>query len=1318
MNNSTEAPFDFKTLLLQWQAPKLGIVAVILMVVLSVTAKERSIVTEFEAPKLFERFEDIDEIRLSKFGQDIVMKKDGQQWKITSSHNYAADSNYIDDFLKALQKLEVKRPVTQNSEKFQNFQVHDKGFRVTLTGGGKERGSLMLGRAGIDPETLFVRQPESKQVYTAGPNSPAFQRQNATAWMVKELLPKLPTTKLRQLEFTRRGKNELTLLRDAGLEDKPVGVGWRIIKPIQHPARESSITRLIQQVAELSLTQAALPDAPVAQTGLNNPVVEIKLSMSDGQSESLKFGLVQANMAFVSSSMRQGIFKVPGYLLDRIIPKAESLRENDVVTFNLADVRKLEIVKPKSRCLVERGSPSSPWAMVLPDKGDCDGRAVNKVLKFASSLRFIKRSPSADASKFGLDTPLLVLTVTEQSGKIQSIRFGKILKTVEDEKKEVVYISKKGEKDLYLVDAAAFKKLKSEPRDFRGSLFNFGASNVVLLQRVKRLTGNRGLPTYIRKQGPVWQGTRNGNIWHILESKKVNELVKAISQFKRGQLAPQQDPNAYNIRQPMMTWAIQLKNNARHLLNIGKQLPNGKYPVTNERLRPIYLVNAEDIKILESRLNEDLRNRKLFDLTFADIHLNEIVITHVNKEKISLSRRNDGSWIIANPQSPADTAKVKELVKNLNALRASAIRFTTSSPGDQAERSSLIEKRQYEIRLLYRNMVNATIFVGPKRNDGTRMVAKPVGGAVDAAFEVKEDEIKKVLISLSDLKTGQFIGPIANSASAIDILPTGKPERHFLRKNNKWVQRNGTNRVDQGALRGVISQMVNMKPLEGVKIKPDHGLNAPLGQFVLTTPNRVFTILIGKPGPKPGTRHIKFKGESKIYVVRSYVFEQMMTSNPDYVDLKLITDYYTTFTKVSWKLPSGNIVIRKNKMGNTWSVTEPKIAKTDSVAVSQHLSMLGNMRGLNLEVSAAAIKSATLTNPEYSVVIERANKKPLEIKFSKAVEAHRRVVMTSDRKKALFVPQSTLNYTLPDIKKLTDLNIFECDINKIEEFTVQLPKSPPRTFKVSGGTWFDKKSQELVDRYVIVRLTSAFRKLRRDGPIPAADRAKVDFSKPLVTMSIKIGNEVNTLTVAKLDKNKRIAYLKFNNGEGFISSINSFYSTENLTNRSFENLQIAAFNTANIKTMTFKKGGQTMTLTRARNSWTLNPGNTKLTPTEVSGLVGTLRQLRADAIPATHDSKKEGFQPTHGELTVEASDKVIKVEFAANKNNEQMVRASKKLYIFRHGRLTALLSACERHLATAQKSVKKSPEKKESKPSNPKNDKDPKKAGTTPKKNG
>ncbi|MDF1664106.1 MAG: DUF4340 domain-containing protein, partial [Planctomycetota bacterium] len=1197
MSTESTVFFDIQKILRNWQSPRLAIAAIALMLVLSLTAKERNVINDFESPTLFESVNSVDEIRLTKFNQEIVIKKKGNLWKIPSSHNYDANPAFVDEFLSALKKLKIQRPVTRKSDKFASFQVDDKGLKAQLFGGGKELGAVILGRAGVDPKTLFIRMPKADQVFTAGPNSASFQKQNATAWMEKRLLPKLATTKIRQLEFFKSGKLELALLRDGGLEDKPIGVGWTIKKPIEHLARETSITRLINQVSDLSLSQAALPDAPTTQTGLDKPVIEVSLRMNNGKVNSLKFGRAQANMAFVSSSMRQGIFMVPGYLLDRIIPKPESLKENDVLTLKPNKVLKLELVKPKARCVLERSSAKAPWKMTEPDASKCDGRSVSKVLSFVSALRFIDKVPSPGDTKIGLDNPLLTLTVFDDLGGSQTLRFSKVVTTTTTKDKEYVYIRKNKEKELYLVDAAAFKKLKSEPKDFRGSLFNFASSNIVLLQRLVRGPNKSNKVTFLRKRQTFWEGTIDGNLWHGLDVKKVNELVKAISQFKRGQLAEQQDHKVYDMRNAKITWAIQLKNNSRHMLHVGKTLPSGKVPVTNERMLPIYLVDSEDIEILKLGLNEDLRNRKLFDLNFVDIHLNEIVLTHLNKGKITLNRKGDNSWVISNPNAPADSDRVKELAKNLNKLRADAVRFAGRNTADQAERSKLLQNREYEIRLLYRNMVNATIFVGPLRPNGTRLIAKPRGGVVDALFEVKEAEMKKVLLRLSDLRTGQFIGPIANEATAIDIFPKGKPERRFVRKDNNWVQRTGSARIDQSALRGAISQFVNMKPIEGLKVKKDHGLKSPIGKLVLTTPNRTFNILIGKPGPKPGTRHIQFQGQKEIHIVRCYVFEQMATNNPDYVDLKLIPDYYTTFNKVTWTLPSGKIVITKDQKRNVWNVTEPKIAKTDNVALSQHLSLLGNMRALKYEVSTAAIQSATSSNPEITVLIERANNKtPFELKIYKAVEAQRRVVSTSDRKKPLFLPQSTLSFTLPDLKKFTDLNIYECDINKIDSITVQLPGLAPRTFRVSGGTWFDVKSKELVDRYVIVRLTSAFRKLRREGPIPPDVAAGINFAKPLITMSIKIGNEVNTITVGKLDKTKRFAYVKFNNGEGFVTSINSFYSVENLNARSFENLLVATFNIANIKKLAFKKGPQSITIERERNRWILNPGNIALRP--------------------------------------------------------------------------------------------------------------------------
>ncbi|MDF1665202.1 MAG: hypothetical protein P1V97_25795, partial [Planctomycetota bacterium] len=117
-------------------------------------------------------------------------------------------------------------------------------------------------------------------------------------------------------------------------------------------------------------------------------------------------------------------------------------------------------------------------------------------------------------------------------------------------------------------------------------------------------------------------------------------------------------------------------------------------------------------------------------------------------------------------------------------------------------------------------------------------------------------------------------------------------------------------------------------------------------------------------------------------------------------------------------------------------------------------------------------------------------------------------------------------------------------------------------------------------------------------------------------------------------------------------------------------------------------------------------------PTDVSGIVGTLRQFRADAVAASHDPKKVGFKNSHGVLTVEARDKTVEIEFGSIKNNEQMVKVANKLFIFRHGRLNAMLSACERHM----KSTVKAPPKNETPKKAPPKKAPPKKVTPDPKK--
>jgi hypothetical protein len=1284
MKTDSSQGLDPVELLKNWQSPRLLLAALFLTGLLALSSQDKQVINQVELPILFKALTEVDSLTLKNGLSEVQLKKVDNNWVISNNHNYQADAPKVEALIQALRDIAPARLATRTAERFQSFLVHDGGFTISAFNNGVALGSVLLGRPGVDSKTLFIRVPGQKQAFIAGPNSSTFQNKTLISWMQKQLLSGLEITSIQRVVFTKTGADSQVILsRTPGHESGAAGKGWRIDQPIQHPARERSMEKLLGDLAAVSLSYAADPAAPNTVTGFDKPTTQVDLIMTSGKVNSLIVGRLDRNAYYIKSTMRSGIFKVPSYLAENLVPNAESLRENDLVAFSQNEIRQLSIKKANVDCMISRGKPADPWRMKLPEEGDCDRAGVQKILKFMTGMRFIEKIVKPDLKTYGLDKPTLVLLVRDLAGRTQQVSFGQV-KKLENDDREVVYVRKDADLDVFVVDSRGFKALKTDVRDLRGSLFNFSSRKIINMVRQINKVGQN---FFQRDANHNWFGTLNKKLWFRLDSKKVSKLLRTLAQFKQGQLSPEQNIDKVKLRQPRVAWFFQLESKARHALYIGNPLANGKIPIVTERLRPIYLVDKKDIEDLELNINEDLRDKKLFDLQFSERDLNELVLSRRKSgQKLTLRRSETGNWSVATPPMPADNAKIRKLVTSLAGLTAKAINTKIEV------RKKLVDDYEFEARLLLRNMTAMAIWIGPLRPDGTRMVAKPVSGTVDVAYQIDDEDAQKIMLSASDLRTTQLIGPAANKITSIRILPTGKPSRELKLSDGKiWTFKSSEERVDQNAVNGLISQLAMLQPEKKAKVASKTGLSKPLAQLILEAPGAKFTIKIGAPGPTPGTRHIQFLGSKEVHVVRCYIFEQLLTINPDYVDFKLVSGYYNTFKKVTWTLKQGRIVLEKNPTTKQWKMTEPGNKKTDVGGATQHLSMLANLRAMKLTPSVAAINSANFTMPESMVRIDRDSGPSVILKFSKQTEPGRRLVLSSDRKKPLYVHDSTFKSTLPVVKKLEDLSVFSCDINKITDFSIKLRSVPLIEFRVSEGLWFGVEEGKIADRNSILRMTGCFRIIRREDGIPPELKGKVGFDNPLLTMTIKIGAKTTTMVVGKLDKVKRVAYLKLNGGEGFITGINSFYHLDTINSGSFVNKVISQLNDRTIKKLTFKKDGASVTIEKKGRGWVLNPGEHKLSALDSNPIFQPFRSLRADRLAPSNDVKKEGFSNQDGTVEIETTTKTYVIDLGRSKNRERLIRFENQLFIIAYDRIENLVKSLQAQFDSVHK--KKAPKK-------------------------
>lgn len=164
---------------------------------------------------------------------------------------------------------------------------------------------------------------------------------------------------------------------------------------------------------------------------------------------------------FVTDQTGKKVVLAPRTLRFSLDKDLSDLREKKLFTFNADETQEVEIKKGSARLVLKK--EGEQWHIISSkEKKEAEGLKVGRLLNTLNNLRvseFTDESPKT-LDSYGLDNPSF--TVAVRNGKMTQLEllFGK-----EDLSKKV-YLSKKAEKPVYLVNAQILRQLSTDASKF------------------------------------------------------------------------------------------------------------------------------------------------------------------------------------------------------------------------------------------------------------------------------------------------------------------------------------------------------------------------------------------------------------------------------------------------------------------------------------------------------------------------------------------------------------------------------------------------------------------------------------------------------------------------------------------------------------------------------------------------------------------------------------------------------------------------------------------------------------------------------------
>jgi hypothetical protein len=594
-------------------------------------------------------------IRLERGAETVVLKKDGESWRIEKPVAFPADSGAVESLLSAVEFLDLQRRI--DGGKPAEYGLDKPRARIEIEGA-----SAVRLRVGADDAT-------GRSVYVSAESGPV--------WVVErnflDALQK-PIADLRDRHVIRTDRTSvktITLVKDGARTTlERSGEDWVLAADGKVMAAADRVSAILARIEGTQATRVVSEGlADLAKYGLDPAARSVEIDA--GGVETLLVGNACGESSGEVYAARKGkasaIFCVKDDDADGWFADPALLRETRLVPFSTDDVERATIEAGGRKLALAR--KDGKWKMIDPAQS-ADGDVVTKWLADLAAFRATE-NVAFDAARQGLVRPARV--TLEASGRTLALAFGKT-------ESGATFVRRGEEPSTMKVHAEVAALLDPSPLAFRKRrVLDFSRYDV------KRL---------IARSGGVEEDARklDAGGWRLDRPAKlpgddavIDELSGALSELRAERFLAAED--ARGLSQPSRVLVATVEPPAgghdheeeddedggdgdqpagkqEITVQLGATLPDGTCHVRVEGKGPAFVVAEKACKSLRSALV----TRKLFDLDESKIVAFVLVRA---AEEVALDKRGP-EWH-RKGGGRIDAARIEDLLGLIRNARAAGV---------------------------------------------------------------------------------------------------------------------------------------------------------------------------------------------------------------------------------------------------------------------------------------------------------------------------------------------------------------------------------------------------------------------------------------------------------------------------------------------------------------------------------------------------------------------------------------------------------------------------------------------------------------------
>ncbi|MBN2096176.1 DUF4340 domain-containing protein [Candidatus Peregrinibacteria bacterium] len=292
---------------------KVLIVFVILLIFIIVVeqpgrdAKKRQS-EKFFIPKFV--IEDVTKVQMGHAAQEreVILEKGEGGWRVVNGHSFPADTQKVDDFLKAMYSLKEGSVVSNNPERTAIFSVDEKNGIHVQAWNHKERAIADFYAGETIPDGQYLRRADEDEVFQTIPSLTRFLTDSLDSWKDKTLLS-VEEADVRR--FSLKTPEEEIVLEKKDMV-------WHVIQPEDYEADGLAVRTLFDQFKQLR-ANAFAESTDASQADFSGPDYKLSVRMNDDALQLVLFKKAEeGDYYFAKNGDKDMVYTVDQPLVDGI----------------------------------------------------------------------------------------------------------------------------------------------------------------------------------------------------------------------------------------------------------------------------------------------------------------------------------------------------------------------------------------------------------------------------------------------------------------------------------------------------------------------------------------------------------------------------------------------------------------------------------------------------------------------------------------------------------------------------------------------------------------------------------------------------------------------------------------------------------------------------------------------------------------------------------------------------------------------------------------------------------------------------------------